>query len=70
MVSYRDDQEEPWKGKQLCNYRQTELSESDSLPVKWTSYIEGNLRSSPLPLLICVSIKGTGKRSPRKVCGE
>ena len=70
MVTYRDDQEEPLKGKQLCNYWQTELSESGSLPVKWNSYIEGNLRSSPLPLMICVSIKGSDKRSLRKVCGE
>lgn len=53
-MTYRDDQEQPSKGKQLCNYGQLNSSESVSLSVKWTNYPESSLRS-PTSDDLCVT---------------
>lgn len=62
MVTYGGNQEQPSKGKPLCNHGHIELPESVSLPVKWARYTEGYLRCH-LPLIICMFRKGSGRRS-------
>lgn len=69
MVTYGDHQEQPSKGKKLFNCGQIESSESIFLPVKWTNYTQGNLRFH-LPLIICVSMTRSDKKSPRRLSGE